>query len=109
MANLAAVLKELQQERNRLDQAITVLSNLAGGQASGGGITGSGRRPLSAAARARIAAAQRARWASIKAKKGKTGSARTGGRVMSAAARRKIAAAQRARWAQRKAQQKKAA
>jgi len=108
MANLAAVLKELQQERNHLDQAISALSSLAGRQASGGG-TVSGRRPLSTAARARIAAAQRARWANIKAKKGKGGSGQSSGRVMSAAARRKIGAAQRARWAARKAQQKKAA
>jgi hypothetical protein len=106
MANIAAVLKELQQERNRLDQAIAALSSLAGtGSASGG--AGSGRRPLSPAARARIAAAQRARWAKVKTK-GKTGSG-AGKRVMSAAARRKIAAAQRARWAERKSQQKKAA
>ena len=109
MANLAAVLNELQEERSRLDQAITALSSLAGRQASGSGTVRSGRRPLSAAARARIAAAQRARWAGIRAKKGKSGPGQAGKRVMSASARRKIAAAQRARWAERKAQQKKAA
>jgi hypothetical protein len=57
-----------------------------------------GRRPLSPAARRRIAAAQRKRWAAVKAqsKPSKPVSAK---RSMSAAARRKIAAAQRKRWA----------
>ena len=65
MADLGAVLEQLKVERAKLDKAIAVLSGLAG--ESGGG--GSGRRRLSAAARARIAAAQRARWAKFKAKK----------------------------------------
>ena len=51
------------------------------------------RRPLSTAARRRIAAAQRKRWALAKAKQ--AGPKRT----MSIEARRKIAAAQRKRWA----------
>jgi len=109
MANLAAVLNELEEERSRLDQAIAALSSLAGRQGSSAGTARSGRRPLSVAARARIAAAQRARWASMRARKGKGTSSAGGKRVMSVAARRKIAAAQRARWAERKAQQKKAA
>jgi hypothetical protein len=69
MANLAIVLKGLQAERKnveseleRLDKAIAVLGNLDG---SGGGRRG-GRRNLSPAARRRIAAAQRARWAKWK-------------------------------------------
>ena len=52
-----------------------------------------GRRTMSASARAKIAAAQRARWAKQKGKR----------RTMSAAARAKIAAAARARWAKAKA------
>jgi hypothetical protein len=47
-----------------LDKAIEALSGLAGISNNGGG-----KRRLSAAARARIAAAQRARWAKFKAKK----------------------------------------
>jgi hypothetical protein len=57
--------------------------------------TGTGR--LSKSARARIAAAQRARWAKVR-KAAKVVPIR-GKRTLSAAARRKIAAAQRARWA----------
>ena len=55
---------------------------------------------FSAAGLARIAAAQRLRWA--RAKKGKAGAAvpaKRGPRKMGAAARARIAAAQRARWA----------
>ena len=64
MADLGAVLAQLKVERAKLDKAIQALSGLAG-KSSGGG----GKRKLSAAARARIAAAQRARWAKFKAKK----------------------------------------
>ena len=67
MADLGAVLEQLKAERAKLDKAIEVLSGLTG---KSGGI-GRGSRRLSAAARARIAAAQRARWAKFKAKKGK--------------------------------------
>jgi len=63
MADLAAILAQLKEERAKLDEAIAALSGVAG--KSGGG----GKRRLSAAARARIAAAQRARWAKFKANK----------------------------------------
>jgi len=57
---------------------------------------------MSASARARIAAAQKARWAKYKSNKpAKAGGA--GRRKMSAAAKAKIAAAARARWAKAKA------
>ena|ERR1051326_403490 len=107
MANIAEVLKELLQERDKLNQAIAALAPLAGsnGRISRNGASGP-RRTISAAGRRRIAAAQRARWAKAKA----VGASHAGSpkRVMSAAARRKIAAAQRARWAKVK-QEKKAA
>jgi hypothetical protein len=102
MANLTSVLHQLEQERSRLaaqlenlKSAISVLSG------TGNNRTG---RTISAAGRARIAAAQRARWA--KAKGGKVVSiARGGRRKMSAAAIARIRAAQKARWAKwRKAQ-----
>ena len=67
MVDLIAVLGQLKKERAKLDRAIVVLSGLAGNVASPGG----GKRRLSAMARARIAAAQRKRWAKFKAKKGK--------------------------------------
>jgi hypothetical protein len=64
MADLGAIVAQLKAERAKLDKAIEALSGVAG--KSGGG---RGRRKLSAAARERIAAAQRARWAKSKAKK----------------------------------------
>jgi hypothetical protein len=64
MADFGAVLGQLRAERAKLDKAIEALSGLAGISNNGGG-----KRRLSAAARARIAAAQRARWAKFKAKK----------------------------------------
>jgi hypothetical protein len=73
MANLTAVVAQLQQARNelqseltRLEQAIRTLTNLDGGSGTGGRRA---PRRMSAAARARIAAAQRARWAKWKRQK----------------------------------------
>jgi len=65
MADLDAIVAQLKLERAKLDKAIKALSGVAG--KSGDGERGT--RRLSAAARARIAAAQRARWAKFKAKK----------------------------------------
>jgi hypothetical protein len=66
MTDLGAVLAQLKAERTKLDRAIEALSGLAGESGRAGG-----KRTLSVAARARIAAAQRARWAKFKAKKAK--------------------------------------
>jgi hypothetical protein len=102
MANLAGVLKELEQERSRLDQAIEVIGKLVGRNSTGV----RARRPkrtLSAAARRKISLAQKARWAKTRR------SVLAPVRTMSRTARNKIAAAQRARWAKSRAQQKKAA
>src|SRR5438876_12328112 len=104
MANFDAIVKQLEAERDRIDAAIKALRGI--GQHSSGSQP---NRRISAAGRARIAAAARARWAKVKgqqkvvpiAQAGKTGK-----RTMSAAARRKIAAAQRARWAKVKAGKK---
>jgi len=76
MLNLATAVRQLKQERARtqkevekLDAAIRVLSGLTGTKRGlGSGRAGIGkRRTMSAAARKRIAAAQRARWAKWKA------------------------------------------
>lgn len=64
MTDLGAVLAQLKAERSKLDRAIEALSDVVGGKGGGGG-----KRILSAAARKRIADAQRARWAKFKAKK----------------------------------------
>jgi hypothetical protein len=101
MANIAEILKELQSERDQLDQAINALQPLA----SLNGRPATRPRKLSLSARRRIAAAARARWARVKS--GKSETPRT--HVVSLAARRKMAAAQKARWARAGAQQGKKA
>jgi hypothetical protein len=63
-----------------------------------------GRRTMSAAGRARIIAAQKARWAKFNAEKGSekgttSKPAKKGKRTMSPEAKAKIAAAQKKRWA----------
>jgi hypothetical protein len=105
MANLAGVLKELEQERNRLNQVIQVIGNLFGRNRTVRARKPKARkRTLSAAARRKISLAQKARWAKTRR------AVPTPVRTMSRAARNKIAAAQRARWAKtRQRQQKKAA
>jgi hypothetical protein len=74
MDNLARVITELQSENRRLESelkrvqgALTVLRGLNSDGRKGA--TGKVRRKLSAAARKRIADAQKARWAKWKAKK----------------------------------------
>jgi hypothetical protein len=68
--SISAALNELKNQRQRLEgqlrqveNAIVTLSSLNGVSA------GQGRRKMSAAGRARIVAAQKKRWAKIKAKK----------------------------------------
>jgi len=67
-----------------------------------------GKRTMSLAARARIAAAARARWAKIKGKKRSAPAGKKPRRKMSAAARARLAAIARERWRKAKAQGKKA-
>lgn len=64
MTDLSAVLAQLKKERDKLNRAIEALS-----QGATTGRRSTGRRKLSAAARQRIANAQRARWAKFRAKK----------------------------------------
>ena len=111
MANISEILKELQQERARLDQAINALQPLVSmnGQLPASTRRVGVRRTLSVAARRRIAAAARARWARIKSAKTETNSKGPRTRVVSLAARRKMAAAQKARWARVRVQQGKKA
>ena len=109
MSNLARVVRLLKKEQNRLT---TELHGIAAALAAFGQayVKGTGSRKISAAARAPIAAAQRARWAKVRENSGahnKVVPAR-GKRTLSAAARKKIAAAQRARWAKMKAGKKTA-
>ena len=93
MTNLTSAIKELEQERKHLSVQLQGISRALSS------LTGSkGNRTISAAGRARIAAAQRARWAKSKGRRVVSIAAHKG-RTMSAAARKKIIAAQKARWA----------
>jgi hypothetical protein len=65
MVDLGAVLAELKAERAKLDRAIAALSGVLGGKSNKGGA----RKTMSLAARKKIGAAQRARWAKVKGKK----------------------------------------
>jgi hypothetical protein len=94
------ILAELRTERDRLDRAISAIEGLdSTGHGSASRTQRAARkgRTFSAATRARMAAAQRARWA-----KAKPAQSARPTRRMSRAARKKIAAAQRARWAKLK-------
>jgi hypothetical protein len=96
LANLSGILKQLKEERAQvewqlsgLDAAIRAFANVYTGAKPG-----RKRRKMSAKGRARIAAAQRARWARVKGQQKVVPIAKPK-RSMSASARRKIAAAQR--------------
>jgi hypothetical protein len=112
MANLAGIVQQLRKER---DQAARTLEQLDAALAALNGSSYQKRtgttRKISAAGRARIAAAQRGRWAKVRRNGGQKQNvvSMPKKKTMSAAARRKIAAAQRARWARVKAAQKKSA
>jgi hypothetical protein len=105
MPNLARVVRLLKKEQDRLAKELRGIGAALAAFAKAY-VKGTGSRKLSASARARIAASQRARRAKFRA------TAKVvpmgGKRTLSAAARRKIAAAQRARWAKVKAGKKTA-
>src|ERR1700751_811826 len=100
MANIDAVIKELRQERDRLEPAIEALTSISGNtlKASRSG------RTMSAGARRGIAAAQRVRWA--KQKGGSATNSARPKRHISAAGLARIRAAARARWAKVRARKK---
>jgi hypothetical protein len=89
----AIVIRERMQ---RLEHELeSILGTTSSDAANGHG----GRRKMSASARAKIAAAQKLRWAKFH----KSGGGKPGRKKMSAAARAKISAAAKARWAKAKA------
>lgn len=114
LTNLSPVqLRKAADLKERIDSLTSELASILGGDVALNPQPlppKSGRRQMSAARRARIAAAARARWAKVRAGNGgssrkaqssaSTGKAR---RQMSAAARARIAAAAKARWAKAKA------
>jgi hypothetical protein len=107
-------LKKAAQLKEQIDALNSELAQILGGEIAVPFVTAPkrGRPPgkrggMSAAGRARIAAAARTRWAKIRAAGGAANLGGSAGpkkkRTMSAAARKKIAAAQKARWARVKA------
>ena|SRR5215471_1323229 len=102
MANLEAVVKELRLERTKLDKAIAALTSL-----DGTGNKTSQRGTMSVAARRRIAAAQRARWARQRSTARSTVAVARPKRRISAAGIARIRAAAKARWAKVRAAKKK--
>jgi hypothetical protein len=134
----AQILADLRAQRNRIDNAITALEALNGTKPLGNGhdlptplgkpaatvvrLKQAGptvRRTMSPAARKKIAAAQKARWAAKKkpgkpvteAKQAapKKAVTKTAKRVVSPESRKKMAEAQQKRWAKRKRAVKAAA
>ena len=112
--DLQGIVAQLRQEASRIERAIAALVGLGSKAVRRGRPSKStyakpagGRRHMSAAARAEISAAQKARWAKQKGKAGtkkatvakKKASSR---KPMSPAMRKKLSAMMKARWAERK-------
>jgi hypothetical protein len=97
MSTIDAVLAQLKQQRDALNNAIAALEGVS---SNGSSV----KRTLSASARARIATAQRARWAKAKGQKAPTHAPKK--RKMSSAVIAKIRVAQKARWARFRKQKK---
>src|SRR6516225_2963347 len=103
------LVSELRAERNRLDQAISALEGLTSsaprrGRPPKAASAGGKRRTMSAAARKRISAAMKQRWAKWKGKsapkQAKAASKKSiVRRAMSPAAKKKLSELMKARWA----------
>jgi hypothetical protein len=97
--------------KDRIDSLQAELSEILGGEFPTYAVTGplNGRRKrrrMSAAGRAAIAAAARARWAKVKGEAPSNGRAPGRKRKFSSAGRRALSLAAKARWARAKAQGK---
>jgi hypothetical protein len=108
--SLEDVIDELRAERGRLDEAIAALEGSSPrrrGRPQKGNAR-AGRRMMSVAARKRISAAMKARWAARKKASPATKPAKakakkaTNRPQMSSAARKKLSSLMKARWAARK-------
>ena len=107
--NLVSVVGQLKKDRDRAAKELQRLDAALAALNGSNYRDRKGRKTLYAAGRARIAAAQTARWAKVKASNNQSGNGTAAPkRTMSAAARKKIAAAQRARWAKVRAGKKAA-
>ena len=99
-----AKLKRIISLKQQIEKLSAKLETLAGGSSAPVGRPAKKKWTMSASARAKIAAAQRARWAKTKGAAAKPAKKKN---KMSAAGRASIAAAQRARWAKIHAAKKK--
>jgi hypothetical protein len=109
MTNLGGVVQILRKEHDRLNREIRAIGAALSAFGAAYGKRTAPRGRMSAAGKARIAAAQRARWAKVKAKDEKANVVpMPKKRRLSASARSRIATAQRARWAKVKAAKKSA-
>jgi hypothetical protein len=100
--NLQAIVNELRDQRDRIQQAIDALERTTHSTSTGKRIGRKPRRHMSAAGRARISAAQKKRWAERKGKKvtSTPKNARKSG--ISAAGRKRISEMMKQRWAAKK-------
>src|SRR5450759_1629754 len=115
--DIQSIVAQLRQEASRIEQAIAALAGLGSQPARRGRPPkrslakpegGQKRRRMSAAARKRISAAMKQRWAKWKGKSAPTKAkatpkTSTGRKPMSAAMWKKLSALMKARWAERKA------
>lgn len=99
----AQQLRRAAELKERIEELQSELAKLLGSTTRSAEFRGGG---MSAAGRARIAAAQRARWA--KARAGVNGASRKSKRRMSAAVKARLSAIAKARWKKAKAAGKKA-
>jgi hypothetical protein len=99
---LTAAIAGYEQQKRDIDERVAALRQMlhSNGTVPAAPAT-NGRRPMSAAARKRIAAAQRKRWATVRASEPKTAAeaARPKKRKLSAAGRKAIIEATKRRWA----------
>ena len=114
MNDIAAVISQLETQREAIQRALEALRSISGSSSLSSGAKGAAprgrtrKRRLSPEGRARIIAATKKRWAAQRAAQGrnaKAGTANTGKRKrrkLSAEARKKIAEAQRKRWAEQR-------
>jgi hypothetical protein len=99
MDTSAQALQEAISIRRQIDTLEKRLSSILG-DPTAGSPTAKGRRRMSAATRAKLAAAARARWAKQKAGKKATSTRKKGG--ITAAGRRRLSQLMKARWAARR-------
>jgi hypothetical protein len=107
--DIQSIVAQLKEELARIENAIAVLAGLGSHPAPHRGRPPKAlkKRTMSASARAKISAAQKARWAKQKGKpapkQAKAAPKKTPvRRPMSAAAKKKLSALMKARWAERK-------